>query len=143
MDESPKHDQPFNYRTGGSGAFRWNWSTPIVLGPHGNPRTLYVGANHLFKTTDRGESCRAAIQPRRLARRQLHLESRDGQHPERNRSGRASTPFMQSRCKKAPEGRSYCFHARRQVVSVLRVEKWSSFGEINAKELSKTDRFRR
>jgi photosystem II stability/assembly factor-like uncharacterized protein len=54
--ELPRHDQPFNYRTGGSGAFRWNWSTPIVLSPHGNPKTLYVGANHLFKTTDRGDT---------------------------------------------------------------------------------------
>jgi photosystem II stability/assembly factor-like uncharacterized protein len=56
--ELPPHDRPFNYRTGGSGAFRWNWSTPIVLSPHGNPRTLYAGANHLFKTTDRGETWR-------------------------------------------------------------------------------------
>ena len=31
------------------GAFRWNWSTPFILSEH-NPRTLYLGANHLFKT---------------------------------------------------------------------------------------------
>jgi photosystem II stability/assembly factor-like uncharacterized protein len=39
----------------GSGAFRWNWSSPIVLSPH-NPRTVYFGANHLFKSIDRGDT---------------------------------------------------------------------------------------
>ncbi|HIA27209.1 MAG TPA: hypothetical protein EYN79_03685 [Planctomycetes bacterium] len=39
----------------GSGAFRWNWSSPIVLSSH-NPRTVFYGANHLFKSTDRGDS---------------------------------------------------------------------------------------
>lgn len=39
----------------GSGAFRWNWSSPIVLSTH-NPRTIFYGANHLFKSTDRGDS---------------------------------------------------------------------------------------
>ncbi|MAB88584.1 MAG: hypothetical protein CMJ90_03895 [Planctomycetes bacterium] len=39
----------------GSGAFRWNWSSPIVLSPH-NPRTVFFGANHLFKSMDRGDS---------------------------------------------------------------------------------------
>jgi photosystem II stability/assembly factor-like uncharacterized protein len=39
----------------GSGAFRWNWSSPIVLSPH-NPDTIFFGANHLFKTIDRGET---------------------------------------------------------------------------------------
>jgi len=52
----PNHDEPFNYRTAGSGAFRWNWSTPIVLSPYGSPRILYVGANHLFKSVDRGDT---------------------------------------------------------------------------------------
>ena len=31
------------------GAFRWNWSTPFIMS-ESNPRTLYLGANHLFKT---------------------------------------------------------------------------------------------
>jgi photosystem II stability/assembly factor-like uncharacterized protein len=35
-------------------AFRFNWSTPIYLSPH-NPRTLYVGGNHLFRSYDRGD----------------------------------------------------------------------------------------
>jgi photosystem II stability/assembly factor-like uncharacterized protein len=39
------------------GAFRWNWSTPFILSEF-NPRTLYLGANHLFKSTDRGEAWR-------------------------------------------------------------------------------------
>ncbi|MFO7769422.1 MAG: hypothetical protein R6W82_10775 [bacterium] len=34
---------------------RFNWSTPFILSPH-NPRTLYLGAQYLFKSTDRGES---------------------------------------------------------------------------------------
>ena len=38
----------------GMGAFRYNWSTPIVMSPH-NPRTVFLGANHLLKTVDRGE----------------------------------------------------------------------------------------
>lgn len=39
----------------GSGAFRWNWSSPIILSPH-NPRTIFFGANHLFKSVDRGDT---------------------------------------------------------------------------------------
>lgn len=40
---------------GPMGAFRWNWSSPIVMSPH-NGRTIFFGANHLFKSTDRGDS---------------------------------------------------------------------------------------
>jgi hypothetical protein len=39
------------------GAFRWNWSTPFLLSEF-NPRTLYLGANHLFKSSDRGDTWR-------------------------------------------------------------------------------------
>jgi hypothetical protein len=39
------------------GAFRWNWSTPFMLSEH-NPRTLYLGANHLFKSSDQGNTWR-------------------------------------------------------------------------------------
>ncbi len=35
--------------------FRFNWNTPLVLSPH-NAKTLYLGGNHLFMTTDRGET---------------------------------------------------------------------------------------
>jgi len=34
---------------------RNNWSTPFILSPH-NPRTLYYGANFLFKSVDRGDT---------------------------------------------------------------------------------------
>ncbi len=34
---------------------RWNWSAPIVPSQH-TGRTLYMAANHLFKSTDRGDS---------------------------------------------------------------------------------------
>jgi photosystem II stability/assembly factor-like uncharacterized protein len=33
---------------------RFNWSTPFIISPH-NARTLYFGANFLFKSTDRGD----------------------------------------------------------------------------------------
>jgi hypothetical protein len=39
------------------GAFRWNWSTPFMLS-ESNPQTLYLGANHLFKSSDRGGTWR-------------------------------------------------------------------------------------
>jgi len=35
--------------------FRFNWSTPLVLSPH-NAETVYLGGNHLFRSTDRGET---------------------------------------------------------------------------------------
>jgi photosystem II stability/assembly factor-like uncharacterized protein len=37
------------------GPFRYNWSTPFILSPH-NPRTIYLGANHLFRSVDRGDT---------------------------------------------------------------------------------------
>ena len=39
-------------RRGGQ-EFRWNWTAPLVMSPH-DPKTLFVGANHLFKTEDGG-----------------------------------------------------------------------------------------
>ena len=39
------------------GAFRWNWSTPFILS-RSNPKTLYLGANHVMKSTDRGDNWR-------------------------------------------------------------------------------------
>ncbi len=41
-------------RQQGGGVFRFNWSSPITLSPH-NPRTLYFGGNHLFRSYDRGD----------------------------------------------------------------------------------------
>jgi photosystem II stability/assembly factor-like uncharacterized protein len=37
--------------------FRWNWNSPLAMSPK-NPRTIYVGSNHLFKSVDRGETWR-------------------------------------------------------------------------------------
>jgi photosystem II stability/assembly factor-like uncharacterized protein len=36
-------------------AFRYNWSSPLILSPH-DSKTLYFGGNYLFKSTDRGET---------------------------------------------------------------------------------------
>lgn len=38
----------------GEPALRYNWMTPFVIS-HFNPRTLYYGANRLFKSVDRGD----------------------------------------------------------------------------------------
>jgi photosystem II stability/assembly factor-like uncharacterized protein len=35
--------------------FRFNWSAPLVMSPH-NPSTLYVAGNHVFRSTDEGET---------------------------------------------------------------------------------------
>lgn len=35
--------------------FRFNWSSPIILSPH-RSSTIYFGGNHLFKSTDRGDT---------------------------------------------------------------------------------------
>ena len=41
---------------GGPGAaYRWNWDTPIVVSPH-DPKTWFMGAQFLFRSTDRGSS---------------------------------------------------------------------------------------
>ncbi len=37
--------------------FRFNWSAPIALSPH-DAKTVYLGGNYLFKSTDRGDSWR-------------------------------------------------------------------------------------
>ena len=34
--------------------FRFNWNAPFFISPH-NPTTLYLGGNHVFKLTDRGD----------------------------------------------------------------------------------------
>jgi photosystem II stability/assembly factor-like uncharacterized protein len=42
---------------GGAGGYRWNWDTPIVVSRH-DPGTWFMGAQVLFKSTDRGSSWR-------------------------------------------------------------------------------------
>jgi len=38
--------------------YRWNWSAPILISAH-DPKIVYVGANLLFKSTNRGDAWRA------------------------------------------------------------------------------------
>ncbi len=40
---------------GRGGGYRWNWDTPIVVSHH-DPKTWFMGAQNLFKSTDRGSS---------------------------------------------------------------------------------------
>jgi photosystem II stability/assembly factor-like uncharacterized protein len=42
----------------GEKPYRWNWDTPILVSPH-NPATIFVAANRVFKSTDRGHSWKA------------------------------------------------------------------------------------
>jgi photosystem II stability/assembly factor-like uncharacterized protein len=35
--------------------FRFNWSTPLILSPH-DSKTIYYAGNHLFRSTDRGDT---------------------------------------------------------------------------------------
>jgi photosystem II stability/assembly factor-like uncharacterized protein len=39
--------------------YRFYWNTPFILSPH-NPGTLYLGANRLFRSIDRGETWTAS-----------------------------------------------------------------------------------
>jgi len=39
----------------GENTYRWNWDAPMILSTH-NGQTLYMGANKVFKSTDRGNS---------------------------------------------------------------------------------------
>ncbi len=39
----------------GEEMYRWNWDTPLIISPH-NHKRLYVAANKLFRSDDRGES---------------------------------------------------------------------------------------
>jgi len=39
----------------GDPPLRFNWMTPMIISPH-DPRTLYYGANKLFKSTNKGTS---------------------------------------------------------------------------------------
>src|SRR5262245_19366975 len=42
----------------GEKPYRWNWYTPMLISPH-NPATIFVCANRVFKSTDRGHSWKA------------------------------------------------------------------------------------
>jgi hypothetical protein len=45
----------------GEPPLRWNWNTPIVISPH-DSNTIYVAANKVFKSADRGQTW-TAISP--------------------------------------------------------------------------------
>lgn len=51
---APAPGEDFGYRSAGMGAFRWNWLPPMKLSPH-DPETIHYGANHLFRSTTRGD----------------------------------------------------------------------------------------
>lgn len=36
-------------------AYRFNWNTPVIMSPH-NPKILYLGGNHLFKSYNQGDT---------------------------------------------------------------------------------------
>jgi photosystem II stability/assembly factor-like uncharacterized protein len=61
--------------------YRFNWNTPIHLSPH-NPRTVYVGANKLFKSVDRGETWTASPDlTKQLDRNKLQIMGVPGDQP--------------------------------------------------------------
>jgi photosystem II stability/assembly factor-like uncharacterized protein len=35
--------------------YRFQWNSPLMISPH-DPKTIYYGGNHLFKSTDRGDT---------------------------------------------------------------------------------------
>ncbi|MFG0320226.1 MAG: WD40/YVTN/BNR-like repeat-containing protein, partial [Planctomycetota bacterium JB042] len=39
----------------GDAPYRWNWDSPLIISPHLHTR-IYIGAQHLFRSDDRGES---------------------------------------------------------------------------------------
>ncbi len=56
--------------------FRFNWSTPIAISPH-NPRTIYMGGQHLLRSMDRGDNW-MIISPDLTTNDKNKFGSRDG-----------------------------------------------------------------
>jgi photosystem II stability/assembly factor-like uncharacterized protein len=52
---TPEIEESMRERGWGNNPFRFNWSAPIVMSRH-NPRTIYFGGNHVFRSVDRGDS---------------------------------------------------------------------------------------
>jgi photosystem II stability/assembly factor-like uncharacterized protein len=50
--------EPADTETG----YRWNWDTPMMLSPH-DSSIFYVAANHLFRSTDRGQTWGRPLSP--------------------------------------------------------------------------------
>jgi len=69
--------QPWQPQEGEFPPYRWNWSSPFVISPH-DSKTLYFGANVVFRSKDRGNSWER-ISPdltRQLSRDELPLQGR-------------------------------------------------------------------
>jgi len=61
-DKKTGERKPVQPRTAeGESPLRWNWTTPIVVSPH-DSKTLFIGGNRLYKSTDRGSTW-TAISP--------------------------------------------------------------------------------
>ncbi len=61
----------------GEAPLRWNWDSPLVLSPH-SPTRLYIAAQRIFRTDDRGDSWRP-VSPdltRQLDRNRLKIMDR-------------------------------------------------------------------
>jgi hypothetical protein len=72
-----KKIQPWQPQEGESAPYRWNWSAPFVISPH-DPKTLYFGANVVFRSRDRGDTWER-ISPdltRQLSRDKLPLQGK-------------------------------------------------------------------
>jgi photosystem II stability/assembly factor-like uncharacterized protein len=61
--------------------FRFFWSTPFMLSPH-NPRTVYLGAERLFRSYDRGDTWLASPDlTRNIGRNDRPIMGADGKAP--------------------------------------------------------------
>ena len=61
--------------------FRFFWSTPFLLSPH-NPRTIYLGADRLFRSYDRGDTWTASPDlTRNIGRNDRPIMGVDGKAP--------------------------------------------------------------
>ena len=72
-----KKIQPWQPQQGETSPYRWNWSAPFVISPH-DPKTLYFGANVVFRSRDRGDTWER-ISPdltRQLSRDKLPLQGK-------------------------------------------------------------------
>ena len=72
----------------GDPALRFNWETPFIISPH-SPARLYLGANRLFSSDDRGNSWRA-VSPDLTRQIDRNTAPRDG--PRLATGGAAEAP---------------------------------------------------
>lgn len=54
----------------GDAPFRWNWDAPFMISPHA-PQRLYMAAQFLFRSNNRGNSWKKVWGPR-AGRRPIH-----------------------------------------------------------------------